>query len=56
METREFTSKTVGHSADVRELTDHELDGVGGGGRKAGEGQREFLVVTVKEVFVTSWS
>lgn len=35
-----------------RELTDDELTMVSGG-RKSGEGQKDFLVVTLKEAFIT---
>ena len=36
-------------------ISDEALDNVTGG-RKSGEGQKDFLVVTMKEVFVTSYS
>jgi hypothetical protein len=35
------------------ELTENALDAVTGG-RKAGEGQKDFLKITMKEVFITS--
>ena len=38
-----------------RKLSDAELDAVTGG-RKAGEGQKDFLVVKMNEVFVASYS
>ncbi|CAN7297473.1 hypothetical protein LJR220_001513 [Bradyrhizobium sp. LjRoot220] len=36
-------------------ISDAELDKVTGG-RKSGEGQKEFLVVKMKEAFVASYS
>ncbi|MBR1210039.1 hypothetical protein [Bradyrhizobium sp. JYMT SZCCT0180] len=36
-------------------ISDEQLDNVTGG-RKAGEGQKDFLVVKMKEVFVASYS
>ena len=36
-------------------ISDEQLDNVTGG-RKSGEGQKDFLVVKLKEVFVTSYS
>ena len=36
-------------------ISDKELENVTGG-RKAGEGQKDFLVVKMKEVFVASYS
>ena len=36
-------------------ISDKELDNVAGG-RKAGEGQKDFLVVKMKEAFVASYS
>ena len=36
-------------------ISDEQLDNVTGG-RKAGEGQKDFLVVKMKEAFVTSYS
>jgi oligoribonuclease (3'-5' exoribonuclease) len=37
----------------TRQLTDEELQIVAGG-RKAGEGQKEFLVVKMQDVIITS--
>ena len=34
------------------QISDRELDKVTGG-RKAGEGQKDFLIVTMKEVFIS---
>ncbi len=40
----------------ARELDEDELEAVvGGAGRKSGEGQKDFLKVTLKEVFITSF-
>ena len=36
----------------VLELTDEEMQTVAGG-RKSGEGQKDFLVVRMREIFVT---
>ena len=36
-------------------ISDEQLDNVTGG-RKAGEGQKDFLVVKLKEAFVASYS
>jgi hypothetical protein len=52
MDKCEFTSQTAGHATEVRELTAGELESVAGG-RKSGEGQKDFLVITMKEVFVS---
>ena len=48
----EFASETVPGPTEMRQLTESELASVIGG-RKAGGGQQEFLVVTLKEVFVS---
>jgi hypothetical protein len=39
----------------IDKISDETLDKVTGG-RKAGEGQKDFLVVKLKEAFVTSYS
>ena len=43
-------------SLEVRELSDAEMNTVSGGltARKAGEGQKDFLIVTMKEAFISS--
>jgi hypothetical protein len=51
----EFASKAFREPTGMRELTDSEL-AIVSGGRKAGEGQKDFLVVTLKEVYVANWS
>ena len=50
----EFVSEVGPELVELHELTDRELASVSGGGRKAGGGQQEYLVVTLKEVFVSS--
>ena len=52
--TRSKTMKTEQVQSSDK-ISDKELDNVTGG-RKAGEGQKDFLVVKMKEAFVASYS